>query len=228
MTALLAFAVVMLAVSTFFTWMQQGEEQKFLRDFGIGFTVIMTLIAAIFLGVALIPPEIERRTIFTILSKPVTRGEFLIGKYLGLMLTLLMNLAVMSAMFLLAYAWFVVSRDGAAKAWLPDNIGVSRLGLGFDLLNLGKALFLHLGTLSIMAALAIVLSQFLSGITAIIAAFLIYFLGQSASYWERLAGGGNAASEALKPTFSPRFVALWTRFISSCHASTASMCANDW
>jgi CDP-diglyceride synthetase len=61
MTALLGFAVVMLAVSTFFTWMQPGEEQKFLRDYGIGFTVIMTLIAAIFLGVAMIPPEVERR-----------------------------------------------------------------------------------------------------------------------------------------------------------------------
>ncbi|MBW3636971.1 MAG: ABC transporter permease [Armatimonadetes bacterium] len=203
MTALLGFAIVMLAVSTFFTWMQPGEEQKFLRDYGLGFTVIMTLIAAIFLGVALIPPEIERRTIFTILSKPVTRGEFLVGKYLGLMLTLLMNLAVMSVIFLLAYSWFVISREGAGKAWLADGVGVSRQGLGFDLANLGKALGLHLGALSIMAALAIMLSQFLSGITAIIAAFLVYFLGQSASYWERLAGGGGAASEVVKPALSP-------------------------
>ena len=203
MTALLGFAVVMLAVSTFFTWMQPGEEQKFLRDYGIGFTVIMTLIAAIFLGVALIPPEIERRTIFTILSKPVTRLEFLIGKYLGLMLTLLLNLLIMGAIFLLAYSWFVVSKEGFAKAWLSDGLGVSRQGLGFDLLNLSKALFLHLGTLSIMAALAITLSQFLSGITAIIAGFIIYFLGQSASYWERLAGGSGAASEAAKPALSP-------------------------
>jgi ABC-type transport system involved in multi-copper enzyme maturation permease subunit len=198
MTALLGFAVVMLAVSTFLTWMQPGEEQKFLRDYGIGFTVIMTLIAAIFLGVALIPPEIERRTIFTILSKPVTRLEFLIGKYLGLMITLLVNLLIMSAIFLLAYSWFVISKEGLDKAWLSDGLGVSRQGLGFDLLNLSKALFLHLGTLSIMAALSIMLSQFLSGITAIIAGFIVYFLGQSASYWERLAGGSGAASEAAK------------------------------
>ena len=113
MTALLGFAVVMLAVSTFFTWMQPGSQQKFLRDYGLGFTVIMTLIAAVFLGVALIPPEIERRTIFTILSKPVTRLEFLIGKYLGLMLTLMLNLAVMGSIFLLSYGLFVVQKDGA-------------------------------------------------------------------------------------------------------------------
>ncbi len=204
MTALLGFAVVMLGVSTFFTWMQPGEEQKFLRDYGIGFTVIMTLIAAIFLGVAMIPPEIERRTIFTILSKPVTRLEFLIGKYLGLMLTLLMNLAVMSVIFLLAYAVFVVNREkGLATALQNDGIGISRQGLGFDLVNLSRALFLNLGTLSIMAALSIMLSQFLTGISAIISCFLVYFLGQSASYWERLAGGSGDASQVAKPALSP-------------------------
>lgn len=203
MSALLGFAVVMLAVSTFFTWMQPGEEQKFLRDYGIGFTVIMTLIASIFLGVALIPPEVERRTIFTILSKPVTRLEFLIGKYIGLMITLMVNLAVMTLIFLLAYGWFVISRDGFDKAFLADSIGVSRNGLGFDLTNLAKALFLNVGTLSIMAALAITLSQFLSGITAIIASFIVYFLGQSSSYWERLTGGTGAASEAARPVLPP-------------------------
>ena len=208
MTALLGFAVVMLAVSTFFTWMQIGEQQKFMRDFGIGFTVIMTLIAAIFLGVAMIPPEVERRTIFTILSKPVTRLEFLLGKYLGLMLTLIFNLLIMSAMFLLAYSLFVISKDGFAGAFAADNIGVSRQGLWFDLSSLARALFLHLGTLSIMAALAITLSQFLTGISAIIACFLIYFLGQSASYWERLAGGSGAASEIARPALSPPLRAI--------------------
>ena len=50
-TALLGFAVVMLGVSTFFTWMSARlEQQKFLRDYGLGFTIIMTLIAADFSG----------------------------------------------------------------------------------------------------------------------------------------------------------------------------------
>ena len=213
MTALLGFAIVMLGVSTFFTWMQPGSQQKFLRDYGLGFTVIMTLIAAVFLGVALIPPEIERRTIFTILSKPVTRAEFLIGKYLGLMLTLAMNLLVMGTIFLISYALFVVQKDGAdaltggsflaniphlpaafAVANRADDVGVSLNGVGSDLNNLARALLLHLGTLSIMAAFAMMLSQFLTGITAIIISFVVYFLGQSAAYWERLTGSGAATS----------------------------------
>ena len=215
-TALLGFAVVMLGISTFFTWMQPGSQQKFLRDYGLGFTVIMTLIAAVFLGVSLIPPEIERRTIFTILSKPVTRLEFLIGKYLGLMLTLALNLAVMGGIFLISYAFFVVHEDGKAAltgsnfitnlphwpqafalANVNDGIGVSPNGVGSDIVNLARALFLHMGTLSIMAAFAIMLSQFLTGITAIIISFVVYFLGQSAAYWARLSGGDGTGTPVL-------------------------------
>lgn len=199
MGALLGFAVVMLGVSTFFTWMQPGEEQKFLRDYGIGFTVIITLIAAIFLGVAMTVPDIERRTIFTILSKPINRREYLFGKYLGLMMTLAINLLIMSVIFLLAYSYFVISKEGFATAWKADGLGVSYNGLGFDLSNLAKALFLHFGVLAIMAAAAMALSQFLTGITAIIIAFVVYFLGQSASYWERLAGGSGESGPALAP-----------------------------
>ena len=215
-TALLGFAVVMLGVSTFFTWMQPESQQKFLRDYGLGFTVIITLIAAVFLGVALITPEIERRTILTILSKPVTRIEFLIGKYLGLMLTLLLNLAVMGSIFLISYALFVVQKDGAdalnggnlfanithwpqafALANRADGIGVSLNGVGSDIVNLARALLLHLGTLSIIAAFAMMLSQFLTGITAIIISFVVYFLGQSAAYWARLSGGNEGGSSAV-------------------------------
>ncbi|HEY0075748.1 MAG TPA: ABC transporter permease, partial [Abditibacteriaceae bacterium] len=121
MTALLAFGLVIVALSSFFTWMQPGEEQKFLRDFGLGFINILTILMAIFLGVALVPPEIERRTIFTILSKPVTRQEFLIGKFLGLCWTLFVNLALMGLMFLISYAIFKIRIEkGFAAAMLVD------------------------------------------------------------------------------------------------------------
>lgn len=203
-TVLLGFAIVMLGVSTLFTFMQEGEQQKFMRDYGIGFTVILTLITAIFLGTALIPPEIERRTIFTILSKPVTRLEFLIGKYLGLLMVLAFNLLFMTVVFLIAYSAFVIGKEhGLANALSATGGGISPRGLLFDDWNLAKALFLHFGTLSIMAALAIMLSQFTTGITAIIVSFVVYFLGQSAAYWERLTGGTGDLSVTAKPLLGP-------------------------
>jgi ABC-type transport system involved in multi-copper enzyme maturation permease subunit len=193
MTVLLAFGIVLLGLSTFFTWMQPGEEQKFLRDFGVGFIIIMTLLMAIFLGVALVPPDIERRTIFTILSKPVDRLEFLIGKYLGLCLVLLVNLALMSAMFLLSYALFKIRREGYAGAMATD---AGHMSVIFDLGNMFKALVLQYGQLMIMAALALTMSLVVSNITAIVFCFLIYFGGQMSSYWEHLGGEGHDAGGA--------------------------------
>jgi ABC-type transport system involved in multi-copper enzyme maturation permease subunit len=185
MTALLGFAVALLVLSTVFQWMQAGEEEKFLRDFGIGFIIIMTMLMAIFLGVSLVPPEIERRTIFTILSKPVKREEFLIGKFMGLCLTLLINLAVMALAFLLSYALFKIRRaDGGLTEALAGGNG--QPGLMFTLVSLGKALALHYGQLVIMSAVAITLSLIVSGITAIVFCFLVYFGGQMSSYWEHL------------------------------------------
>jgi Cu-processing system permease protein len=190
MSALLAFAIVLMPISTFFTWMQQGEEEKFLRDFGVGFTVIITVLMAIFLGVALIPPDIERRTIFTILSKPVDRREFLLGKYLGLCLTLWVSLAVMALMFLLTFAWFSIRREGYADAMA---VTAGHPGLAFEIGNLARALLLHGGALMIMAALALTLSLMLSNIAAVVFSFVVYFLGQGASYWEYLSRGGSGS-----------------------------------
>lgn len=186
MAALLAFALVMLGLSTFFTWMQPGEEEKFLRDFGMGFVVIITLLMAIFLGVALVPPEIERRTIFTVLSKPVDRLEFLIGKFLGLSMTLFLNLFLLSIMFLLSYALFKIRREGfgGAMAIVPET----HPGLVFDLLNLARALALQYGQLLIMSALALMLSLIVTNITAIVFCFVVYFGGQGTSFLEHLSG----------------------------------------
>lgn len=194
MTALLGFALVLLALSSFFNWMQPGEEEKFLRDFGTGFIIIITLLMSIFLGVALVPPEVERRTIFTILSKPVNRLEFLIGKFMGLALTLLINLLLMAAMFLISYTLFKLRREGfgpAMEVRMPDHPG-----LMFDLANVFKAILLHYGQLCIMSALALTLSLIVSSITAIVFCFLAYFGGQMSSYWEHLAGGEHAADAA--------------------------------
>jgi ABC-type Na+ efflux pump permease subunit len=146
----------------------------------VGFTVIITLLMAIFLGVALIPPDIERRTVFTILSKPVERGEFLLGKYLGLCLTLWTSLAAMSLMFLLSYALFYIRREGLADALA---IGPRHPGLGFELGNLARALLLHGGALMAMAAVAMTCRWCCR--TSLPWCSLLHLLpGQGASYWE--------------------------------------------
>lgn len=185
MTVLLVFGMVMVGLSVFFTSLSPGTEGQFIRDFGTGFIIIMTTLMAIFLGVSLVPPDIERRTIFTILSKPVNRGEFLIGKYLGLCLTLLVNLALLSAIFLMAYSIFAIrQKGGLSAAMVPVPNGDQ--GLGFNLINLGKALMLQYGQLIILASLSMLLSLIVSNMTAIVFCFVVYFGGQMSAYWEHL------------------------------------------
>lgn len=185
------FSLLVLAFSGSLTFVQLGEEQRFLQDFGTGFIIAMTLLIAIFLGVTLVPPEIERRTIFTILSKPVNRAEFLLGKFLGLALTLFCCLFILGTFFLLVFLLFSLQQGGAA-VWTTGTGANPDATLGFQLSNLAKALTLHYGQLIILGALSMMLSLIVSPITAITFCFLAFFGGQMSSYWGHLGGEGHA------------------------------------
>jgi Cu-processing system permease protein len=100
--ALVFFAVVMIGTSVVLATLSYVERERILQDVGLGAIRFFGAAIAIFIGVGLIHREVERRTIYTILSKPVTRAAFLAGKYLGLVATLWLQLAVMFAAFALA------------------------------------------------------------------------------------------------------------------------------
>jgi ABC-type transport system involved in multi-copper enzyme maturation permease subunit len=72
-----------------------------LLDVGMGSINIFGVLIAIFVGIGLVNKEIEKKTIYTIVSKPVARHEFLLGKYAGLTITLFVNTAIMAAGLLL-------------------------------------------------------------------------------------------------------------------------------
>lgn len=184
------FSMLVIGFSSSLTFVQLGEEQRFLQDFGIGFIIAMTILIAIFLGVTLVPPEIERRTILTILSKPVNRVEFLLGKFLGLCLTLFLCTVLLGAFFLLIFVAFSLRQNPAA--WTTGTVSNPDATLSFQTLNLAKALLLHFGQLIVLAALSMLLSLIVTPITAITFCFLAYFGGQMSSYWGHLGGDGHA------------------------------------
>ena len=64
------------------------ERDRILQDIGFAAIRFFGVAIAIFVGIGLIHSEVDRRTIYTILSKPISRGEFLLGKYVGLVVTL--------------------------------------------------------------------------------------------------------------------------------------------
>ena len=98
---LLAFALLFMGSAQILSLLTVGGEEKIIKDLGLASISLFGVLTSIFIGVALVSKEIERRTIFTIITKPIHRYQFLLGKYCGLGLTLLVNTAVMTLWFYL-------------------------------------------------------------------------------------------------------------------------------
>jgi len=123
---LLFFGLVLIATSVAVSSLSYVESERIVQDVGLAAIRLFGVGIAIFVGVGLIHDEIEGRTIYTILSKPLSRSEFIVGKYTGLLLTVWVQLGIMSVAFL-AVSWAV----GAPVGW---NL-IAALGLiGIELM----------------------------------------------------------------------------------------------
>lgn len=92
---LLVFALLMIGSSILLMRLTLGEFHRLILDIGLGSINFFGVLIAIFVGIGLVNKEIDKKTIYTIVSKPVARYQFLLGKYLGLSLTLLVNTGIM-------------------------------------------------------------------------------------------------------------------------------------
>jgi ABC-type transport system involved in multi-copper enzyme maturation permease subunit len=116
---LLVFAIVVIAFSKAIAWISMEQDVKIMQDLGLAAIAFFSVIISIYVGTGLLYKETDKRTIYTILSKPVRTYEFILGKYFGLLLTLLINVVVMGAVFLAyLYAWVHVANMGLVKAIL--------------------------------------------------------------------------------------------------------------
>src|SRR5215475_15416479 len=90
-------AILMIVAAVVMGRIAVGQEAKIIIDLGLSAMTVFGLLIAILLGVGLVSKEIENGAIANILSKPVRRSEFIIGKYVGMCLTLFANSALMGA-----------------------------------------------------------------------------------------------------------------------------------
>ena len=94
---LILFVLLLVASAPLFGQISIGMERLILVNVGLSSISLFGVIIAIFLGIGLVSKEIEKKTLYTILSRPVRRWEFIVGKYLGLIMTLVVNTALMTA-----------------------------------------------------------------------------------------------------------------------------------
>jgi len=97
---LLFFAAVCIIFSRILALLTVGDRVKIIKDVGLASLSLFGALMAILMGVGLVFKEIDKKTIYTLLVKPIRRYEFLLGKYLGLVLTLLVMLLAMSLIYL--------------------------------------------------------------------------------------------------------------------------------
>src|SRR4051794_22308 len=129
-----------------------GQDVKIIKDLGLAATSIFGLFLAVFIGIGLVSKEVERRSIYSLLSKPMTRTQLVLGKYCGLTLTLAVNMAVMTVALyaVLAYlAWGLPAQTRAAwEAPALDPALMKAIVLIFAELMLVTALALFFSTFS--------------------------------------------------------------------------------
>jgi len=94
------FAAAALILSRLLALLTVGDRVKIIKDAGLSSISIFGMLMAILIGTGLVYKEIDKRTIYTLLSKPIHRYQFLLGKYLGLVLTLFIMLVLMTLIFL--------------------------------------------------------------------------------------------------------------------------------
>src|SRR5689334_11631847 len=92
---LVLFVLLIVASAILLGDLTDGQEARTIVNIGLNAMLLFGAFIAIFVGVSLVSKEIEKRTVYGLFAKPVRRSEFIIGKYLGLCLTVLVNIVIM-------------------------------------------------------------------------------------------------------------------------------------
>src|SRR5438477_8600361 len=93
---LVLFAILLIGASYLLGQLTAGQDVKIIKDLGLAATSMFGLFIAVFIGIGLVSKEVERRSIYGLLPKPIHRYQLVIGKYVGLSVTLAVNVTVMA------------------------------------------------------------------------------------------------------------------------------------
>lgn len=109
---LLFFAVISIVFSRLLALLTVGDRVKIIKDVGLASLSLFGALMAILMGTGLVYKEIDKKTIFTLLSKPIRRSQFIIGKFAGLVLTLFVMIFLMSLIFLVLLFFHTFKIEG--------------------------------------------------------------------------------------------------------------------
>ncbi len=106
------FLIIYAVITVLLGSISLGQDLKILKDFGLAGIYLASIMSAIYFGCTLIPREMETRTYFQALSRPVSQLQFLLGKFAGIMIALILNAVAFEIIYLI-----LVSTKGQTFDW---------------------------------------------------------------------------------------------------------------
>lgn len=175
LNTILVFAVVLIGASILLGQLSAGQDLKIIKDLGLASLGFFGVIIAVFVGTSLVHKELDKRTVFVVLTKPVSRSAFLVGKLLGLVATLTVLVVAMGAAYLGLLAALKV----------PLSVGLFQ-AIGFAWLEL-----------VVLTSLTMVFSTFSSPVLCMLYAFALYFIGHNANTLKAIADKAGTGMKEL-------------------------------
>ncbi len=210
----LALASAVLVFTLALAELSLDQQRRVVRDVGLASISLFSVLVAIFLGSSLLYKEIERKTLYVILPKPIHRWEFLVGKFFGIGLTgaifvllmgsiqlLVMILQTQRSLMALLGAVMAVALVGGIMVWrardrtfvwVPMAVlafgGTAFVGslAGLEVESVAAGLVLYIAELTLLTAIALFFSSFSTPFTTGALTFGVWLLGRSADTMETI------------------------------------------
>jgi len=171
--AIIAFALFVIGMTFFLADLSMGEFARIIANIGLASIHVFGVIMAIFLGITLVSNEVDRKTIYIILSKPVRRHEFVLGKALGLSVTLALTTLAMATVL------FVIHMTYKLGGTPEPGIFVASLGIYMELV--------------LLTCLATFFSTFTTPVLSAIFTISLFILGHLTGYLHFIADQSKVA-----------------------------------
>lgn len=173
--SLIAFAALMIGASLLAGSVSLGQDVRVIQNFSLTALLVFLLLITIFIGTQLVYREIERKTVSLVLSKPVTREAFYLGKFFGLCLTIAVAAAIMGGLFLILL--WIKTKTFSADAVLAVIFTVFEAWL--------------------LTAVGLLFSSFTSPLASAVYTFCLLLIGHSSSSIWLIAQKGNTFTKGV-------------------------------
>lgn len=168
----LAIGIVLLIVTVFIPYNTFGEDVKVLKDFNLAFVMLLSIFIALWTASVGISEEIEGRTALTVLSKPISRAQFLLGKFVGVLLPVILMFLFLGTVFLISVSFKLTydARESALKNPTWQNCYAEMIGIV-------PGLLLAFMEAVVMGSISVAIATRLPMLANLVICFSIYVIG---------------------------------------------------